>query len=141
MGTAFSMLTALIILLTNFWGEPVELYLAKIRLVFKIKSVAIFFALSISPVIGFRFYLMGIFDVQCTGNLFSLVYTWFIYLHSIYHWQVKLHDWHLEQRLTQICHANKTILHINESITFLTPEIRGRLEKKILLPKIITVIT
>lgn len=48
-----------------------EIYLTKVHLVSKQKSVVMFFALCRSPAMSFLLYLTGIFDVQFTRSFFS----------------------------------------------------------------------
>ena len=59
----------------NLVGNPAAVYLLRIRLISMSKLEAIFLALYNSSIIALRLYVTGIFDVQCTGSFFILLYT------------------------------------------------------------------
>ena len=56
-------------------GNPATVYLLTTRLISMSKLEAIFLPLCNSIIIALCLYLTGVFDVQCTGSFFILLYT------------------------------------------------------------------
>ena len=64
----------------NLLKNPVPVYLLIILLIWMSKLETIFFALCNSPIIPFRLYITGIFDIECTGSIFISLCTWVVIL-------------------------------------------------------------